>query len=143
MASGSDLASVVELLSRNGLPHEDVAPHLANMVVAKVNGRLIGTAAVELHGDAALLRSVCVVEAHRAQGVAGRLCELVIAHARNRGVRALYLLTTTAEEFFGARGFRPCDRNLVPPAIQGTREFLSLCPASAACLERKLSEDAS
>ena len=142
MAKATDLAAVVELLSQNGLPHEDISPHLTNMVVAKINGRLVGTAAVELHGNAALLRSVCVAKDHRVLGVASQLCELVCAHARNMGVTTLYLLTTTAEGFFGARGFRPSDRNLVPPAIRQTREFLSLCPASAACLKRQLGDDA-
>jgi hypothetical protein len=53
-------------------------------------------------------------------------------------VRALYLLTATAESFFEHRGYRRIDRAKAPSAIQSTREFASLCPASSAFMIKQL-----
>lgn len=142
MAQAGDLAAVHDLLSQNGLPHEDVDRHLPNMVLARDEGNLVGTAALELYGTHALLRSVCVRQQYRSLGVAKRLCGLASSHARNMGATHLYLLTTTAAQFFEARGFRHCPRDAVPTAIAATQEFRSLCPASAVCLSLQLSERA-
>ena len=139
MAEPGDLAGIRALLSQYELPHEDVDPHLLNMIVAKKDAHLVGTAAVELHGTAALLRSVCVAQRCRSLGVATHLCDLVSAHAQSLGATHLYLLTTTAARFFEARGFSHCARDSVPADIRATTEFLGLCPASAACLVLQMS----
>jgi N-acetylglutamate synthase-like GNAT family acetyltransferase len=59
-------------------------------------------------------------------------------HARERGVRALYLLTTTAEKFFAGRGYRRVDREAIPDPIRSTREFADLCPATAAIMVKAI-----
>jgi mannose-6-phosphate isomerase-like protein (cupin superfamily) len=48
-----------------------------------------------------------------------------------RGVRDVYLLTTTAARFFERAGFATIPRDQAPLAICQTTEFRSLCPASA------------
>lgn len=139
MADVADLVAIRAMLSQNGLPHEDVSCHLPNIVVARREGGVVGTAALELYGTSALLRSVCVQQQYRSLGVATRLCDLASAQARKMGVTHLYLLTTTASRFFEARGFRRCARDSVPAPIAATQEFLTLCPASAICLSVQLS----
>jgi amino-acid N-acetyltransferase len=52
------------------------------------------------------------------------------------GVRRWWLLTTTAEKFFAARGFVRIERSVAPAAIRGTGQFLGGCCASAVCLTR-------
>ena len=84
-----DLLSVCELLSESGLAHEDISLHLPHTAVAKIEGHLVGTAAIEPYGAAALLRSVCVQKQYRSLGVATRLCDLVSAYARNLGATHL------------------------------------------------------
>jgi amino-acid N-acetyltransferase len=54
------------------------------------------------------------------------------------GVRELFLLTTTAEPIFARWGFRRVDRAEAPPAIRESREFASLCPASAVFMARRV-----
>ena len=58
--------------------------------------------------------------------------------ARQRGITALYLLTTTAEAFFTRRGYDRIGREAAPPMLRQTAEFAALCPASAACLTKAL-----
>jgi amino-acid N-acetyltransferase len=54
--------------------------------------------------------------------------------ARGKGAGALYLLTTTARDFFAALGWRVVDRREVPEVIKATAEYSRLCPDSATCM---------
>jgi amino-acid N-acetyltransferase len=138
-ARSADLAAIGELLASNALPTADLA-QVQHLIVAKEQGVIVAVAGIEVHGAAALLRSVCVHRAHRGRGLAAAACELLAAHARAAGVRCLYLLTTTAQGFFERRGFIVCSRAAVPAAIGATAEFRALCPASAICMQRALSD---
>jgi len=59
-------------------------------------------------------------------------------HALGKGVRTVYLLTTTAQAFFEDLGYGPTTRESCPLAIRATPEFVSLCPASAVILMKRL-----
>jgi amino-acid N-acetyltransferase len=62
----------------------------------------------------------------------------VIAEAESRGIRGLYLLTTTAERYFPSFGFREVPRDQVPDDVRETAEFRSACPASATVMARPI-----
>jgi amino-acid N-acetyltransferase len=53
-------------------------------------------------------------------------------------VGTLYLLTTTAREFFADRGYAEVERTEPPEAIRATTEFADLCPSTAACMRKRL-----
>ena len=72
--------------------------------------RVVGSAALEFYGKAALLRSVAVVAELRGAGLGHRLTGAALDLARQRGVTAVYLLTETAADFFPRFGFRPTQR---------------------------------
>jgi amino-acid N-acetyltransferase len=132
----ADAAAIAALLRGAELPHEDFAGHLAQFLVARRGGAVVGAVGLERHGRNALLRSLVVAPAQRGAGVGGRLVNRLEGRARHLGVRRFYLLTTTAEAFFARRGFRRIARAAVPAAIAATREFRSLCPVSAVCMAR-------
>jgi N-acetylglutamate synthase-like GNAT family acetyltransferase len=94
---------------------------------------------VEFCGEDALLRSLAVSPGRRTSGLGSALLERAEAHARARGAHSMYLLTTTAEEFFKRRGYVPAERTSAPAAIRATREFAEICPASSALLVKRLS----
>jgi len=100
----------------------------------------VGLVGMELFSRHALLRSLVVDPKVRATGLGSRLVEHAEAHARAHGAESIYLLTTTAEGFFGARGYARTERSTAPESIRGTREFASLCPASSAFMIKHLSE---
>lgn len=133
-----ELPAILELLARSNLPHEGLSDHLATTLVARASQRVVGSAALELYGTSALLRSVAVEGAHRSQGLGVRLTQAALALARQRGITHVYLLTETAAEFFPRFGFRPIARSQVPPAVQRSIEFTSLCPDSALAMELHL-----
>lgn len=64
-------------------------------------------------------------------------------HARGHGVGSIYLLTTTATAFFERLGYAQLDRQSVPTAIQQTREFGEVCPASAVLMVKHLARPSS
>ena len=135
-ARTADEPAVRALLQSAGLPHEDFAGHLANFLVARQDGAVVGAVGFERHGDEALLRSLVVAPGWQGDGLGGALLRRLENEAKRQGVRDFYLLTTTAEHFFAKRWFQKIDRTSVPPAIAATSEFSHLCPASSICMRR-------
>ena len=65
-ARDADWDAIRALLEANALPLAGAREHLAHFVVADRDGAVLGCAAIERHGDAALLRSVAVAPASQA-----------------------------------------------------------------------------
>ena len=133
-----DLGAVQALLRASDLPWEDVGPHFGAFLVGERLGALVACAGFEQYGEVALVRSVALAPALRARGLGAALCETLLGDARRRGVRAMFLLTTSAAGFFARQGFAPLAREHAPAAIRATREFAELCPASAVLMQRAL-----
>lgn len=133
-----DLAHVLALLERHGLPLDGAAFMQDALVVARRNGEIAGAAGLELYADDALLRSVVVDSSVQGQGLGQRLTEAALALARTRGVAAVYLLTTTADGFFSRLGFDRIGRDDVPASVRQSVEFQSACPASATVMRKPL-----
>lgn len=130
-AAASDLPAVERLLTDSALPLDGVREALSDFVVAESEGDLVGVAGLEVCCDDALLRSVAVKPEWRSRGVGRQLVTHAIANAESRGLRALYLLTTTAEHYFPSFGFQKITRDEVPDSVRETKEFTSACPATA------------
>src|SRR5688500_4868530 len=137
-ASSKDLPGVEKLLTDSKLPLDGVKEALNDFVVAEAGGDLVGVAGLEICCDDALLRSVAVRPEWRSKGVGRALVTRAIADAEARGIRALYLLTTTAEAYFPSFGFTKIERAAVPEAVRETAEFTTACPASATVMTRPL-----
>ena len=136
-AQPHDLKAALELLRRSDLPDKDVAERWRHyFVVREDDGRVVGVGGLEVHGDDGLLRSVAVDPDYRDQGLGGMLVEAALALAGRLDLRAVYLLTTTARDYFVKRGFADCPREEAPEAIRGSWEFRSGCPATAAFMKR-------
>ncbi len=131
----ANLPVVLDLLAKSGLPEAGLAEHVATTLVAQVNGRIVGSAGLEVYARAALLRSVAVDPVLRGQGVGGQLVESALALAQSRQVREVYLLTETAVDYFTRYGFVPVDRAVVDPQVVGSVEFTSACPVSAQAMQ--------
>jgi amino-acid N-acetyltransferase len=133
---------VERLLAQCGLPNADIGPHLEHFTLAWADGELAGVVGLELLAPHALLRSLAVAPDFRGRGLARALCAHAAELARQRGARELYLLTTTAEGFFGKLGYAVVARGGVPATVRGTEEFRALCPASAVCMSLRIAEQA-
>ncbi len=130
----NDWAAVELLLMESGLPVEGAREHLERFVVAVDAGLVVGVAGLEIHGTAGLLRSVAVHPRYRGQRLAERLVAQVLGSARGARLRSVFLLTTTAGDYFPRFGFRQVPRLGAPAELQASEEFKGACPASAALL---------
>lgn len=137
-ATTHDLPQVHDLLRRHGLPLDDVTSHVNTMVVARDDERVVGVAALELYAGGALLRSVAVDPEAQGKHLGHQLTEAALNLARERGVDAVFLLTTTAEKFFPRFGFERISRADVPDSVRASVEFQSACPASAVVMRKRM-----
>lgn len=133
------LAAAKSLLASAALPTEDLTErhceHFYYLGNAQAPSGLVG---LEILGDVALLRSLVVAAGSQGVGAGSALVKHAEQAAREAGVRAIYLLTTTAEGFFARHGYQRAARESAPPAIRATREFAGICPASSAFMTRTL-----
>jgi amino-acid N-acetyltransferase len=137
-ASVHDLLRIHELLDRHHLPLAGLDEHIATLLVARDGSQVVGTAALELYGDGALLRSVAVDSGQQGRGLGHELTEAALRLARAHGAQQVFLLTTTAETFFPRFGFEAIGRADVPASVQTSVEFQSACPASAVVMRKRL-----
>ncbi|MBP7962303.1 MAG: GNAT family N-acetyltransferase [Caldilineaceae bacterium] len=124
------LADVAELLTLCGLPTAGL-DDASECLALRRDGRVIASAALEIHGKSGLLRSVAIHPDLQRQRLGTALVTTAIVTAGTYRIRHLYLLTESAADFFARFKFTVIDRADVDPAIQQTVEFTSACPASA------------
>ena len=134
----SHLLAIEALLKNCDLPFEDCEEHLNNFIGMISDDRLIAIGALQLDGPIALLRSIVVDPEYRSAGLASDMTRHLLNTAKGKGVKEFYLLTETAEQYFTRFGFRAVDRDSLPKSIQETRQFNSLCPASAQAMRLEL-----
>ena len=132
-------SAVRQLLEEVQLPTSDLTQaHLDNFLGCGDSGALEGVVGLELYPPVALLRSLAVASICRSRGLGTTLLAEAERHARHRGVKEIYLLTTTAERFFARSGYERIEREAAPEAIRATREFSAICPASSAVMKKRL-----
>jgi amino-acid N-acetyltransferase len=126
------------LLEENHLPLDGLRDHLETTLVARREGKIVGSAALELYADGALLRSVAVSQKLQGQGLGSELMGAALRLAQDLQTPAIYLLTTTAERYFPKFGFERIERDDVPATVRTSVEFTSACPSSAAVFRKLL-----
>lgn len=138
-ASASDLEAVQALLAAAHLPTDGLEEQFgAAYAIAECEGTPIGAEGIEVYGEAGLLRSAVVDPAWRGSGVGDALTRDRLAWASAHGLREVWLLTTTAADYFPRFGFARADRASAPLLLQRSREFAEACPASAVAMRLTL-----
>lgn len=136
-AAPRDLPGVLALLSETKLPTEGVAEHFAGFFVADDGGRIVASAGLELHGQAALLRSLAVAPAARGTGLGAAVLRRALGEAHERATQ-VYALTTTAEDYLSRFGFTRVPRASLPPPLFASRELMDACPESAVVMQHRI-----
>jgi N-acetylglutamate synthase-like GNAT family acetyltransferase len=126
-------------LTKAGLPADDIfTPGPQFWRFTTDDDVPAGFGGIEVHGADALMRSVVTLPPLRGRGVGQGIVRALEAEAIVMKCGAVWLLTTTAREFFGKLGYAAVDRADVPGAIRATAQFSSLCPDSATVMVRRL-----
>jgi len=133
-ADPQDLPAVLALLAEANLPTEGVAEHFHSFFVVDEGGRIVASAGLERHGDAALLRSLAVSTDVRRTGLGAALLRRALHEANGRS-DGIYALTTTAEAYLSRFGFERVSRSCLPAQLLGSRELQDACPSSAVAMK--------
>ncbi len=135
-----DTAAIHALLVLSSLTVQDISPEkLARFLAARnADGAIIGTTGLEAFSEAGLFRSLAVHPDWRGTGLGKKLTAGIEDMARRLGLKQLFLLTTTAPDFFRKSGYQAISRTDVPDEIAATEEFRGICPASAKCFCKTL-----
>jgi amino-acid N-acetyltransferase len=133
---------VLALLQASELPYQDInSYHMRYFLLARDSMKLlVGVIGLEPYGQNGLLRSLVVHSSLRNQGLGQMLVRHLEGLARSLNIQELYLLTTTATDFFARLEYLPTVREQAPAELQATSEFRSLCPSTAVCMKKGLSE---
>jgi amino-acid N-acetyltransferase len=134
------LAAVERLLSASKLPLDGVRDHFSDFIVAEANDGIEGAVGLEKYDSVALLRSAVVAPERRGSGIGRQLVEEVLKRAEADGIDELYLLTTTAENYFPRFGFTATTRAAVPEKLKSSAEFQGACPDTAVVMKRRLAK---
>lgn len=127
----------ITLLQQQKLPTSDIDED--KLLYLLMEGETaIGTAGLEIFDDYALLRSVSVIKEQQGKGYGKVINDEIEKYARESGINCMYLLTTTAKDFFDKQGYCVIKREDSPAAIQQTAEFTSLCPSTAVVMKKRI-----
>jgi N-acetylglutamate synthase-like GNAT family acetyltransferase/protein-tyrosine-phosphatase len=138
-ASGGDLDAIKRLLVGALLPSRDVGEGRQRFIVATEAGRLIGCAGLQVAGQDGLVRSMAVHWTRRNAGLGSKLHERLLFEALLAGVKTLYVVTTTAEDFFAGHGFKKVAASAVPLELQASEEFTAFVPGGSSVMSRPVS----
>lgn len=136
--SQDDLGELTHLLAAAALPIDDLKEPGRTFFRLEDDGGLIGYCGWQGRAPDRLLRSLVILPSRQGQTL-GRLALATIEQmALQAGTRRLHLLTDTAAAFFRSAGYQVADRRDAPQTIRGSKEFRSLCPASARYMVKDL-----
>jgi UDP-N-acetylmuramate: L-alanyl-gamma-D-glutamyl-meso-diaminopimelate ligase len=124
-ARRTDMAEVRNLLASVGLSEEPARDEQFPAFYVLTNEKgLVGSVALDVLGDDAVLRALAVDPEFRGAGYGWMLADMAVSQARWRGVRRIYLLTETASDFFAAKfGFRVVDRSTLSKLVAASETF--------------------
>jgi amino-acid N-acetyltransferase len=100
--------------------------------------QLVGYGGLEIFGNLALLRSVAVEKEFQGKKAGRFICNWIENWAKENHISELYLLTTTARDFFAHLNYHVIQREEFPESLKQTSQFSQLCPASSICMKKIL-----
>ncbi|HEY5923427.1 MAG TPA: UDP-N-acetylmuramate--L-alanine ligase [Kofleriaceae bacterium] len=121
----ADMAGVRDVLAKVGLVNEPARDEQFPSFYVLTNEQgMVGSVALDVLGDDAILRALAVDSEFRGAGYGWMLADMAVSQARWRGVRRIYLLTETASDFFAAKfGFRVVDRTTLSKQVAASETF--------------------
>ena len=133
------MRDVQRMLQAHNLPTDDLSEvGLIHFFGCGEKTNPKGVIGLEVHGSDGLLRSLAVDSDAQRHGCGSSLYNQLEKHAESIGIKALYLLTETAEDYFEKKGFKSIARELASDSIKQTKEFSGLCPDSATLMRKSI-----
>ena len=125
-------------LVKAGLPADDVGnAHLLFWRFETAADIPAGFGGIEILAGDALLRSVVTLPPLRGMGMGRAIVAALESEARLLKCRSIYLVTTSAADFFEHLGYTPCAGSDVPEAIRRSHHFARLCCATGTMMVKR------
>ena len=127
-----DRPRIAELVRTCGLPRspDDGEPDFVALVSGG-DGKAIGYAACQRHGDAAVLRRIAVCPDARKRGIGSRLMGSILRQMIASGVQSVALLAIGGQDFFERFGFIAVVATDLSPVLRATGHFAGARPGAA------------
>ena len=123
-ATATHISAIEALLAAAELPTRGLAECIETCFVATDGGGVvIAAAALERHGDVALLRSVVVREDQRGTGAGDAVVRAALGLARELGLHGLHLFSVKATGFFARFGFEMRPHRRWPKAMRASLQY--------------------
>lgn len=136
--SPENFSKVLVLLSLANLPIRDIDENV-ELFSLEMDSEIIGTAGLEIFGRIGLLRSLSVLESQKGKGYGLLIVQKLESYVKTKNIKALYLLTSTAKDFFETKcKYELIERINVPIEIQNSQQFASICPSSAVIMKKDI-----
>jgi amino-acid N-acetyltransferase len=129
-----EMQVIQSLLEANNLPVSDLNDDIT-FFVEKANDSIIATGGIESAGNDAIIRSIAVDDAYKGKGFGSKITRQLLNYAKETGMKDIYLLTTTAENYFPRYGFKKIDRQEVPMDVKNSSQYKDVCPDSAVVMK--------
>jgi amino-acid N-acetyltransferase len=136
IALNQELEKALNLLQNQNLPTYDIDEKVELYTVYYYEN-FIGTIGLESFNTEGLLRSVSLDSSSQKKGFGTQILSLFEAKIQQKGIKNLYLLTTTAKGFFLKNKYQIVSREDVSEPIRQTAEFKGVCPSSAFVMKKE------
>lgn len=137
VVSEKERKEAIVLLKQQQLPVSDITED--TLLYVLLDGeKMTGTAGLEIFDDCALLRSISVIKEEQGKGLGRIINDGMEKYAKESGINCLYLITTTAKDFFYRQGYCAIDRAATPETIKQTEQFSALCPSTAVVMKKRI-----
>lgn len=135
----SDKTDLIKLLEKENLPTSDIELNeIKRFFGVYINNNIIGAVGLEIYKDTSLLRSLVINSSYRGKGLGKKLIYFAEDFVKEKKIKNIFLLTSTAEKFFLNQNYKIIERSEAPKDIKSTSQFSSLCPSSSSFMMKNL-----
>ena len=115
----SDMQAMVQSEVKEGIilerNEDEVATNIRSYVLAKINGQLVGYAALHIHSSRlAEIRSLIVLDAHRGKNIGKKIVQFALEEAKDLNVLEEVLVLTYLPDFFKKMNFVEIAKDTIP-----------------------------
>lgn len=117
-AGPHDIPIIQELVRKHGLRMEGMANYIDSTLLGRNGERVVGVAALEVYGPAAVLKAVLVDIEYRCRGLGRQLTAAALDLAWQHRVQTIYVAPRDAAGFFRSFGFAQVRQQQVESAVR-------------------------
>jgi len=125
-ARHEDIPAIESLLATESLPLTPIAAFLDGFSVLESDRDILGSAGIEMYGEAAFLRSVVVAQSVQGTGMGDRLVRSALDYAQRTGAQRVYLFTMDAANFFARFGFVAISMDDFETAVRAAPQYVGV-----------------